>query len=226
MELMSLTATVRTETGKGVNRRLRRDGFVPAVCYGLKKDPAHLSVVPKALLKLFKGPLGRNVVFQLDVEAQPPRTVVLQDLQVHPLRRTITHVDFLEVTPESKLEVKVPIVIEGKSSGEKLGGRVRQVVKEVAVVCQPANVPAAITLDVTNMEIGDVLYVEGVTFPEGVHPAKTGRIPLVTVRLGRETGPEDEEKAAAAEGAEGGAAAEGAAAAEGEGKGKGKGKDE
>lgn len=208
MELMSLTVTPRSATGKGAARKLRRDGLVPAICYGLKKEPLHLSVVPKALMKVLKGPLGRNAVFNLAVENDKvPRKVILQDLQIHPLRRAVEHADFLEVTDDSKLVLDVPVVVEGRSLGEKAGGRLRQVLKELRVVCRPPTVPAAITIDVSPLDIGAVLYVEDVQFPEGVESAMRGRVPVVTVRLGRAA-----EEGEGAEGAAPAAAAEAAPA--------------
>jgi large subunit ribosomal protein L25 len=186
MELMSLSVTPRTATGKGVARKLRRDGFVPAVCYGLKKPAQPLTVVPKALGKLLKGPLGRNVVFNLAVDGEAaPRMVVLRDITVHPVRRTFEHVDFLEVVDDSKLVVDVPVILDGRSAGEKVGGKMRQVLRVLRVECSPGTVPAAITIDVSPLEIGATLYVEDIPFPEGVKPAGRGHVPVVTVRLGR-----------------------------------------
>lgn len=197
MELQSLTVTPRSATGKGAARKLRRDGLVPAICYGLKKEPLHLTVVPKALMKVLKGPLGRNAVFNLVLDNdKATRKVILQDLQVHPLRRAVEHADFLEVTDDSKLVLDVPVAVEGRSLGEKAGGRLRQVLKEIRVVCRPPTVPAAIPVDVSALDIGAVLYVEDIPFPEGVESAMRGRVPVVTVRLGR-AGDEGMEEGAA-----------------------------
>jgi len=208
MELMSLSVTPRTATGKGVARKLRRDGLVPAVCYGLAKPALPLTVVPKVLGKLLKGPLGRNVVLNLAVDGEAtPRMVVLRDITVHPVRRTFEHVDFLEVTEDSRLVLDVPVVLEGRSAGEKAGGKMRQVLRVLRVECTPRNVPSAIMIDVSPLEIGSTLYVEEIPFPEGVKPAMRGHVPVVTVRLGR--GDEGDEGAAPAA-----AAAEGEAKAE------------
>lgn len=186
MDLMSLSATLRTGTGKGVARKLRKGGLAPAVCYGLKKEPAHVNVEPNALMKVFKGPLGRNAVFHLVVgEEAAPRQVIVKDLQIHPVRRTIQHVDFLEVADDTKLTLKVPVRLAGRSPGEKLGGQRRQVLKELPIVCTPHCIPAEIAVDMAPLNIGDTLYVEDIKFPEGVESGFRGRVPVVTLRGGR-----------------------------------------
>lgn len=187
MQLETVEAERRTEAGKGVARKLRKDGFIPAVCYGQKKDPVSLTIRPRDVLRFLKGAKGRNSIFYLQVEGESdPRMVFLQDIQVHPVKRRLLHVDLLEVTRESRLILWVPVRVEGKSEGEKAGGQLHWVLKKIQVACRPDAVPVDIPIDVTAMDAGDVLYAEDLELPDGVEPMTKGRVPVVTVKLGRD----------------------------------------
>ncbi len=197
MDLATLQAEPRPNTGKGVARKLRAVGRAPAVCYGIAKEPAHLSVDPRAILQLLKSSRGRNSVVNLTIEGEPkPRMALLKDLQIHPLKRRILHVDFLEVSDDSVLKLNIPVKIVGQSEGVKAGGSMRWVLKEVAVFCKPADIPTEIEVDITPLKIGDVLYVENVAFGEGITSATKPRVPIVAVRSGRAEMEEDEEEEA------------------------------
>ena len=212
MELLTLQAERRSDLGKGGARKLRSAGRIPAVCYGLGKEPLSVSVVPKPLVRMLRGPLGRNVVCNLAVEGEDgPRMVFLKAVQIHPVKRKIVHADFLEVTEESALVVDVPVKLKGPSVGEKAGGDAHWVLKKLRVRCVPQAVLASIEVDTTELEIGDVLFADALTLPDGVELVTKGRVPLVSIKAGRAEEEEevDEELEEGAEG-EGDEKAEGA----------------
>src|SRR3990172_5430416 len=113
---VTLAATVRTKQGKGASRQARLSGTVPAVIYGMKKDPQPVTVDPRALVKAVTGPLRRNAVLTLELKdgagkAQGSRHVLVRELQIHPVRRTPSHVDFLEIDPNVPARMKVPFEV-------------------------------------------------------------------------------------------------------------------
>ncbi len=200
MDLQAVKATRRDDTGKGVARKLRKEGLAPAICYGLGKEPVNLTLSPHDILHAIRGKHGRNTVFSLQIGGEEtPRMVILKDLQVHPLKRRILHVDFYEVTSETELHIDVPIKIIGRPIGEKLGGEAQWTLRALPVVCRPGFIPTEIEVDITALDLNDILFLEDLTFPDGVESAITGHVAIVAVRAGRE---EEEEEVEEAEGDE------------------------
>ncbi len=194
MELVTLQAERRTDTGKGVARKLRQNGRVPAVCYGLGSEAVHLSIAPREVIQLMRGPLGRNTVFNLDMGGEEQRMVALKEIQVHPVKRRILHIDFLAVNDDSRLVVDVPVRLLGKSKAEGVGGKVEWVLKTLRVASKPAQIPAEIVIDVSPIKVADILYVESIPLPEGVQAVTRARVPVLSGRSGRsgEVGDDDE----------------------------------
>lgn len=210
MEFEKLTAQVRTGRKKGVARRLRREGFIPAVCYGPDMSPLALSVSPKALSDALRGPLGRNVVLEMSVEGDGAPTddilVMLQDFQYHPLDREVLHADFLHVAMDRDVHVQVPFVLTGKAAGITMGGVVTQVFRTLPLRCKPDAIPVSIELDVTPMELGTIRKVSDLALPPGVAVELEQNLTLVSCAQPTQAkgeAAEGEEAAAAAEGAEG-----------------------
>lgn len=170
MTRSTLSVTPRTETGNGPNRRLRAAGTVPAVVYTKGKPPVAVSCDPKAVVAHLKGPLGRNGAIDLKIEGEAaPRLAIVQEYTVHPWKRSLEHVDFWEITPDTVLTVKVPFAGVGKSESEKQGGRVRFTRDDVMVRCKPGDVPAQITFDMGSLPLGDHnLTISKIPMPPGV----------------------------------------------------------
>jgi large subunit ribosomal protein L25 len=172
MEFEKLTAQVRTGRRKGTARRLRRDGFIPAICYGPEAKPVALSVDPKALSEALSGPLGKNTVMELTIEGDgaPDASilVMLQDHQYHAIYRSVLHADFLRVSMDRDVSVQVPLVLEGRSQGEQIGGILAQVFRTLPVRCKPNMVPEAIRLDISPLNMGDLRKISDLEIPEGV----------------------------------------------------------
>lgn len=165
-----LTVTPRTETGNGPNRRLRAAGSVPAVVYTKGKPPVAVNVDPKALVAHLKGPLGRNGAIDLTIEGEGgPRLAIVQEYTVHPWKRTLEHVDFWEITPETELTVTVPFAGAGKSEAEKVGGRVRFTRDDIQIRAKVADIPTKVTFDMAALPAGDHnITISKIPLPKGV----------------------------------------------------------
>lgn len=172
MEFEKLTAQVRTGRKKGIARRMRRTGFIPAVCYGRQMTPITVSVDPKALTDALRGPLGRNIVMQMSVDGEgapnDPVLVMLQDYQYHPVSREILHADFIQVSMDNEVRVQVPFILTGRSIGVQTGGVVAQVFRSLPVKCKPDAIPNNLELDITELELGMSKKVSDLVLPEGI----------------------------------------------------------
>ncbi|MFY9586309.1 MAG: 50S ribosomal protein L25 [Actinomycetota bacterium] len=210
---VALQAEARAGTGKGVTRKLRAAGKVPAVLYGRGLEPLALSVDRIALAKVFKTDAGRNVLIDLQVDGDTHLTLA-RELQRDPLRGAIVHVDFLKIARDVAIEVDVPIHITGESPGVKEGGVIEHHIWSVHLSCLPTNVPDRLEADVSRMVIGDMLRVGDLAIPEGVtiltnpEEAVLGVVVPQVLKVEEEVPAEaelaeGEEAAAAAEGAEG-----------------------
>ncbi len=170
MSRSNLSVTKRTETGNGPNRRLRAAGTVPAVVYSKGKQPIAVAADPKAVVAHLKGPLGRNGAIDLAVEGEAaPRLAIIQEYTVHPWKRSLEHVDFWEITPDTILTVTVPFGPVGKSEAEKVGGRVRFTRDDLTIRAKAADVPAKIAFDMAALPAGDHnITVSKIPMPPGV----------------------------------------------------------
>lgn len=170
MALATLQASTRAGIGKGHNRRLRAAGKVPAVVYGAAKEPTAVSVDPKQVVAVLNGSHGKNTLLDLVIEGEDaPRLVLIKDYQVQPWKRTLIHVDFWEVIPDSLLILDVPFRRIGKAAVEKLGGRVQIIRRTIKVRCKPAHIPAAIEVDVTGLPAAIASFpISQIPMPEGV----------------------------------------------------------
>ena len=165
---VALKAKIREGRGKGANRRLRGEGLLPAVVYGGKANIS-LTVNPKELQKLIEQ-AGINSLIELVIEgdSEKKRVVVLKDHQQHPIRDGWHHADFLEVDMQKKIKFDVPIILEGHSPGEKLGGLVEHNLHTLAVKCLPGEIPEAIKVDMTQVQLDQVVHVSDLTVPDNL----------------------------------------------------------
>jgi len=155
-----LTADTRTRTGKGVARKLRVDGKIPAVVYGKGTQSVALTVDPVALKRALDPGKRQNTVIDLTILDQGQSRevkVMLKDYQIDTLKQVVLHADFIQISMDQEIEVSVPLLLEGKPEGVKFGGTLHQVFRELQLRCKPADIPAAITYDVTAMQINDTL---------------------------------------------------------------------
>ena len=193
-----LNVETRVRTGKGGSRKVRQDGLVPAVVYGKGVEALNLRLDPKALQKAVATEAGWNTLITLKGDgAFDGLVVILKDMQIDAIRRNPTHVDFLAIDLKKTLAVMVPVQPVGKSKGEIEGGTLQLVRHEVEVYCLPTNIPTSLEIDVTALNIGEVVHIDELSLPEGVESQHDVNFTVLTV-VGRmaeevEVGEEGEE---------------------------------
>lgn len=162
-----LQAEKRDETGKGVARRLRADGRVPGVLYGQGVEPVALSVDAREMFHILHGAAGANALVDLVVDGSE-HLVLAREIQRDYIHNSLIHIDFLAVSRTQTITVNVPVVETGEAAGVKEGGVVEHHLREVAVECFPQDVPDQIEIDITDVELGDMIHVSDLVAPEGV----------------------------------------------------------
>jgi large subunit ribosomal protein L25 len=226
-----LSAEARSATGKGVNRKLRVGGRIPAVVYGKGREAQSVSLDPKALETLLhKSGAGLNTLIDLSVAGRTD-TVLVKELQRHPVHGKFLHVDFFKVDLTQKITVSVPIHFVGKAKGVEFGGILDHPLRELEVECLPRAIPEFVEVDVSALEVGDSIHVSDLRLPEGVEVKTDPTLPVASVVVPaaevEATPVETVVEGEVAEGAEAAAApAEGGAPAKGKAEGGGKGKGE
>mgnify|MGYP003962838657 FL=1 len=190
-----LSGKIREKTGKVATKEVRRNGEIPAVLYGLK-DNLSFSVCADNLKDILTAK-GQNALIDLNLEGNKKRKVILKEFQSHPLKERWVHVDFLEVDVVKPVKVNVDVHLIGKSAGEKMGGLVHQVLKSIHVECLPTDIPQSVDLDVTAVELGQVLHVSDLSIPDKVKILHEPNEAIVSVHLEKvkEEKTEDEELA-------------------------------
>ena len=168
MAIVSFNATARDQAGKGAARTLRSKGLIPAVIYGHGRDPQSLSLNARDLDKLLGHIQAESTVIEVSVGGTTSKTLI-REIQRHPIKRQILHVDFQALVAGEKVTVSIPIVLEGIPEGVRLGGGVLdQTLRELEIEVDPSSIPDHIEFDVTNMVIGDSVHVSDLKMPEGV----------------------------------------------------------
>ncbi len=171
MKTVEMSVAVRHKTGKEIARKLRNQGLIPAIIYGPGSEPVPLAVKANELKKILYRYRGEQILFNLTLEDNGSTTqkmALVKELQYHPVTDEILHVDFYEISMEREVEVEVPIVLVGKAKGVEAGGHLQQLLQTMTVSCLPGAIPDKIEVDVTELEIGDVIHVRDLTPPEGV----------------------------------------------------------
>ena len=215
MAEQKLVASKREEAGKGVARKLRAAGRVPAVLYGQGADPQPLSVDARELTHLMHG--GANVLVDLVVDGEE-HLAMPREVQRDHIKGKYWHVDFLAVSRTQKITVNVPVRLVGESAGVKMGGVLEHHAWEIQVESFPTDVPEAIEADVSDLEVGDSIRVSDLRAPQGAVITSNPEDLVVAVHEPQaRLEAEEEEAAAAAEAEVAEAEGEGATSAEAEG---------
>jgi large subunit ribosomal protein L25 len=165
---LTLSAETRERAGKGASRAMRREGRVPAVIYGEKKEPVTIHVEEKALMKMLNTGHFMNSIVMIDIGGKPNRTLP-KDVHFHPVSDRPLHVDFLRIGEHSQVKVNVPVrfINDEESPGLTKGGVLNTVRHELELVCDAAKIPDDIVIDLTGLEIGDSIHISAVPLPEG-----------------------------------------------------------
>ena len=166
-----LQAKGREDTGKGASRRLRRlAGEVPAIVYGGKKNPTKIALTHKDVVKSLENEAFFSSIISLDIEGAS-EDVIIKDIQRHPAKKIVLHMDFFRVSKTTVLQTKVPLhfINEDTCPGVKLGGGiVAHTMTDIEIQCLPKNLPEFIEVDMAEVDLGDIVHISDIVLPEGV----------------------------------------------------------
>jgi large subunit ribosomal protein L25 len=163
----TLQAMERKEFRRSELRKLRKEGHIPAVVYGSQSENKPIYLNESDLLRTIKD-VGRNGVISLDVDGQK-KNVILTDYQSDPLKKVLTHIDFLAVDMSKEVTATVRLVLTGDAAGVKDGGVMQQSLHEISVTATPNNIPSSIDVDVTHLQVGDTITVKDISGNQSYH---------------------------------------------------------
>lgn len=183
MSNTTLVATTGRATGSSASRRLRAEGHIPGVLYGHGMTPLSLTVERRDLRVALSGPAGVNTILSLTVDGASYNAVI-KEMQRHPVKRTVNHVDFLQVNMNEEITVNIPLRLEGEAKAVlATGALVDPAVDTIEVLTTPNNMPDEFLIDITNMQPDQVIRLADVPMPTGVTPTGDPDMPVVTVLL-------------------------------------------
>ena len=185
MKSFDLKGTSRTEVGKKSTNELRKNNGIPCILYGIEKEAKAFAVTTDAVRKLVYTP-DIHVV-NLTIDGQEC-TAVLKDIQFHPVKHSMHHMDFLQSVADKPIVMEVPTVLSGLAAGVKLGGKLQQAIRKIKVKAVYANIPEKLTIDVTELALGKSIKVGELSFEglELVTPAQTVVCSVAATRASRE----------------------------------------
>lgn len=206
---ITLTTAPRTDTGSRPAGRLRREGHVPAVVYGLGTETVSISVPARDLQHILAGEAGANTLITLDLDGDNVLTLVRQ-IHRHPTRGALVHVDFVRIRRDVAVSAEVPVHLLGEPEGVKDGGLLEQLMFHLTVEALPQHIPVALEVDVAHLEIGGQLRLAEMQLPDGVSTQLEGETVVAQVAAPRVAAEVEEGEGEAVEGE--GEAAEGGGA--------------
>ncbi|GAB5558766.1 MAG: 50S ribosomal protein L25/general stress protein Ctc [Synoicihabitans sp.] len=165
----TLKVTQREVSGRSASRRLRRDNQIPAILYGKHSDPVKLSVDNKDFIKMLRSIAGRKTIIELEGEGRDKSLSFLQEVQRDPITDRFLHADFQEIHANEKFEVEVPVVTKGSSVGVRMHNGILEIASHsVRVRCLAKDLPGAIEVDISDLDVEDTVKVSGLPALEGV----------------------------------------------------------
>ncbi len=166
---ITINATARDDQGKGASRRLRREEKIPAIVYGAGKEPSAISLNIHEITHLLENDDSYTSVLDLSIDKKV-EPVIIKDLQRHPAKNTVTHVDLLRINMKQAIVTSIPLNFTGSDDNEalRLGAILNQFINAVEVSCLPADMPNGIEVDISSLALGDHISLTGVNMPEGV----------------------------------------------------------
>ncbi len=169
-EQIVLHAKTREQQGKGASRRLRKEGQVPAIIYGAGKEPKTVSLEHSKLLRYEMEESFFSSILKVEIDGGEEENVIIRDYQRDPVKPKILHVDLLRIKMSESMQTSVPLHFVGEdlAPGIKAGGILQRQINEVEITCMPGNLPEAIEVDVSGLEIGDAVHLTQIAMPEGV----------------------------------------------------------
>jgi len=166
---VKLSARPRADVGRNSVKHLRARGVIPAVIYGHKDQPSNLEINQREIAALLSHAVGENILVELEISGGATKLSLIQEVQHHPVRRDILHVDFLEVAMDEVLHTEVPVEPFGEADGVKnYGGLLEQSLRSLAIECLPKDLPEIIRVDVSALGLNQSLHIRDLVLPEGV----------------------------------------------------------
>ena len=194
MDQVTLQVGTRDERGTRAARRMRREGLVPAIVYGKDRDPVSVTVASHALSAALRTEAGLNAVINLDVDGDGVLTVA-REIQRHPVRGHITHLDFIKVSLDEEIQADVAIEFLGTPIGVlEEGGVAETVATSVLIRALPTEIPSSIEMDIEPLAIGDTLKISDLPVIEGVEYLEDAERPIVTILAPRKIEEEEPEE--------------------------------
>jgi len=183
LERLELQTTARKSTGNSPARSLRRSGHIPAVLYGPKTDPILLSVNTNDLEQVFKKGNVFQIILNLVIQngKKITKVAMVKELQSHPVSGNFIHIDFYEIDMKRQINVMVPVIIKGQAVGVENGGMLDIVRRELELLCLPGDIPEAIEIDVSDLDIGDAIHIEDIPLGENVEVSADVNFTVVSV---------------------------------------------
>ena len=179
---LKISAQPRSAAGRNAVKALKRSGFVPAVIYGAKAPAQNLQLNERELARLLGHATSESVLVDVQIEGGGNRTALISEVQHHPVSGAILHVDLHAIAMDELLSVEVPIETTGEAAGVATGGGVLEIIlRELEVECLPADIPTAITVDVSALNIGDSIHVSDLKLPRGVTVLNDAELTIVSV---------------------------------------------
>ena len=196
MEKVILKAEERSGTGKRVAKDLRKQGLIPANVYKGGKDAMNLQLAKEDLHEVLQTKAGENVIITLKMSGEgkaKDKTVVIKEIQREPIKDQILHVDFNEISLTEMLKVNVPLASHGEPEGvKKDGGILEHIMWELQIECLPTAIPEKIEVDVSNLKIGEAIYIKNIVPPEGVKVLNDPELITMIVKPPKVEAPKEE----------------------------------
>jgi large subunit ribosomal protein L25 len=184
-----LTVQTRAEVGRNAIKKVRKQGLIPGVIYGVGHEPINLEVNGRQLSTVLAHSSSENIQLELEIvdgENKRNSLAMIQEVQHHPLQRRILHVDFHAVSATEKITAEVPIETTGEPVGVKTGGGLLEhVLRDLEVECLPGDLPERIQVDVTNLDVNQSIHVKDLQLPAGVEAITDGDLTVVAVSAPR-----------------------------------------
>ena len=188
-ERKEITVRAKAREGRGKNdaRRARRDGLVPVVVYGGVGESVSALAPLRDLAAILRSEAGRNTIFTLDIEGVGADEVMFHDRQIDPIKGRLVHADFTRLVKGQKIEVTVPLHLEGEPAGVRdAEGVLEQIIREIEIRCEPREIPDVINADVSNLGVHDLLHVSDLKVAEGIEILTPADTVIATVSIVRE----------------------------------------
>jgi large subunit ribosomal protein L25 len=184
-----LTVQTRTQVGRNAIKKVRKEGLIPGVIYGVGQEPINLEVNRRQLSTVLAHSSGENILLELEIvdgDNKRNSLAMIQEVQHHPIQRQILHVDFHAVSATEKITAEVPIETVGEPIGVKTnGGLLEHILRDLEVECLPGDLPDRIEVDVTNLDINQSIHVKDLPLPPGVEAVTDGDLTVVAVSAAR-----------------------------------------